>query len=39
MWFVSEKKYKRLLERKDNLLETYNNLKKKKRSYKIYIII
>ena len=30
MWFVSEKKYKRLLERKDNLLETYNNLKKEK---------
>lgn len=26
MWFVSEKKYKRLLERKDNLLRSYSIL-------------
>lgn len=30
MWFVSNKKYKRLLERKDDLLEIYNNLKEEK---------
>lgn len=30
MWFVSEKKYKRLLERKDDLAEMYSNLKEEK---------
>lgn len=30
MWFVSEKKYKRLLDRKDDLVEMYGNLKEEK---------
>lgn len=34
MWFVSEKKYKRLLERKDDLLKSYSNLKEEKDYFK-----
>lgn len=30
MWFVSEKKYKRLLEENEDLVEMYNNLKEEK---------
>lgn len=30
MWFVSNKKYKRLLDRKDDLVEMYGNLKEEK---------